>query len=134
MDAELANQIAQYVQECERTIRNLENEITNMQEKIAQHVIKEQLARVEQRKLKRNDTYTRQTVCEALGCSDFDESSALFHAALGFMKGSQLKNHGMRLIEENKAEQEDEPIQDKRCMKKGRKILLTLMVKQMCSN
>ena len=87
MDAELANQIAQYVQECERTIRNLENEITNMQEKIAQHVIKEQLARVEQRKLKRNDTYTRQTVCEALGCRDFDESSALFHAALGFMKG-----------------------------------------------
>ena len=41
MDAELANQIAQYVQECERTIRNLENEITNLKERIAQHVVKE---------------------------------------------------------------------------------------------
>ncbi len=107
MDAELANQIAQYVQECESTIRNLQNLKTNLEEKIAQHVLKEQLARVEQRKLKRNNTYTRQTVCEALGCSDFDESSALFHAALGFMKGSQLQNHGMKRIEENKAEQED---------------------------
>jgi hypothetical protein len=85
-----------------------------LEEKIAQHVLKEQLARVQQRKLKRNDTYTRQTVCEALGCSDFDESSALFHVALGFMKGSQLQNHGMKRIEENKAEQEDdEPVQDK---------------------
>ena len=131
MEAELANQIAQYVQECEITIRNLENKITNLKEQIAQHAVKEQLARVEQRKVKRNDTYTRQTVCEALGCSDFDESSALFHAALGFMKGSQLKNHGMRRIAENRAEQEDEPVQDKRCMKKGRKILLALMVKHM---
>ena len=88
MDAELVNDIAKYVQECECTIRNLRNEITLLQENIAQQLRKEQQTRVEKRKIKRNDTYTRQTVCEAFGCSQFDERSAVFHAALGFMKVS----------------------------------------------
>jgi hypothetical protein len=131
MDAELANDIAKYVQECECTIRNLRNEITLLQENIAQQLRKQQQTRVEQRKIKRNDTYTRQTVCEAFGCSKFDERSAVFHAALGFMKGSQLKNHS-RQNEENKGEQDDDPTgPEKRCMKKGRKILLAEMVAQM---
>ena len=78
MDVELANDIAKYVQECECTIRNLRNEITLLQENIAQQLRKEQQTRVEQRKIKRNDTYTRQTVCEAFGCSKFDDSTRIY--------------------------------------------------------
>ena len=70
-------------------------------------------------------------MCEAFGCSKFDERSAVFHAALGFMKGSQLKNHS-RQNEENKGEQDDDPTgPEKRCHKKGRKIFLAEMVAQM---
>ena len=68
---------------------HLDNVIRNYEER-------EQDEKAKQRKEKRHDTYTRQALVKAFGTTDIDESSALFHAALGFMKGSQLKDQECR--------------------------------------
>ena len=118
MNRELATEIGQYVQECLKDlqeeeqkckglrdevdrcviiIKNLQNVIRFHEEReedfqnvIRNHEEREEVERAKQRKEKRRDTYTRQALVIAFGTTDIDESSDLFHAALGFMKGSQL--------------------------------------------
>jgi len=90
--------------------------------------------RLEVRQRKRRDTYTKKTVCEAFGCYALHVDSPLYHAAVGFMKGSQQQNHTGKnergrssvawLVKEDK-----EP--ETRCMQKDRKNLLALMVNHM---
>ena len=144
MNRELATEIGQYVQEClkdlqeeEQKCRGLRDEvercgktIMNLQNVIRNYEEREQVEKAKQRKQKRRDTYTRQALVIAFGTTDIDESSDLFHAALGFMKGSQLKDQdGRGHLNDNEGDVLAEP--ERRCTDKGRKALLLQMVKHM---
>jgi hypothetical protein len=154
MNLELRNELTRYVKESERTIQageekckvltdevqtcrvvigNLQNEVRNLEAIILRQQAALDLRigneKVEKRKRKRNDTYSKKALAKALGCSKCCEDSPLFHAALGFMKGSQLKsqivgaNEDQMVVEGTK--------HDRRCNDKGRKSLLTQMVTYM---
>ena len=144
MNRELATEIGQYVQEClkdlqeeEQKCRGLRDEvercgktIMNLQNVIRNYEEREQVEKAKHRKEKRRDTYTRQALVIAFGTTDIDESSDLFHAALGFMKGSQLKDQdGRGHLNDNEGDVLAEP--ERRCTDKGRKALLLQMVKHM---
>ena len=109
MDRELATEIGEYVQECLKDLQEVEEKcrglsdevdrcgrtIMHLQNVIRNYEEREQDDKAKKRKEKRHDTYTRQALVKAFGTTDIDESSALFHAALGFMKGSQLKDQNV---------------------------------------
>ena len=93
------------------------------------HEVKEQ--RVKQRREKQRDSYTKETVLEAFGSYAVLVDSPLYHAAHGFMKGSQQqyhsgKNESSRFVAPWMAELDNEP--ETRCMAKERKRLLAEMV------
>ena len=93
------------------------------------HEVKEQ--RLKQRREKQRDYYTKKTVLEAFGSYALLADSPLYHAAYGFMKGSQQqyhrgKNVSSRFVASWMAELDNEP--ESRCMAKERKRLLAEMV------
>ena len=86
------------------------------------------------RQEKRRDTYTKRTVTEAFGSSAVEENAPLFQAALGFMKGCQLKNR--HCINERRKSVASRCVSldkspEKRCMEKDRKKILHDMMLRM---
>ncbi len=147
MDADLRNEIAEYVLESERAIelaeensnklkaeliacngriRNLEEMVLRQQQLLSPLEFQE---KVQLRKQKRNDAYTRKTLGAAFGSSDCCEESPLFQAALGFTKGSQMQNHTVG--ENDKLIEVGCTAAVKRCGKEMRKKLLQQMITYM---
>jgi len=116
-----------YILKLQNDIRKLEDENKQQQAMLDIRTAKDKVA---QRKCKRNDTYSKQALGKAFGCNECSEDSSLYHAALGFMKGSQLKNKGAEHGEDQMEEDATTQL-EKRCMEKGRKTLLAQMVTYM---
>jgi hypothetical protein len=154
MNDELRKDIARYVEESERTIREEEGKcrvlkeevqtfgatIRNLREEVQS--LKETLLRqqamlhewkvndkVQIRKTKRHDTYSKKLLVKAFGRSECCVDSPLYHAVLGFMKGSQLQNQSVRR-KDDWTEHEVTKL-ERRCMDKGRKTILAQMVTHM---
>jgi hypothetical protein len=88
------------------------------------------------RQAKRCDTYTKATVTQAFGGCAVSEDAPVFQAALGFMKGCQLKNRSStngtstRYFVGRRCSVVDKS-PEKRCMNKNRKKILHDMVRHM---
>ena len=74
---------------CKIQIEEQRKEIIELEEASARAA---QEKRLEVRRRKRRDTYTKQTVSKAFGSLDVSPDLPLMNAACGFMKGCQLKN------------------------------------------
>jgi hypothetical protein len=86
------------------------------------------------RQAKRRETYTKATVTQAFGGCAVAEDAPVFQAALGFMKGCQLKNrrstNGPRYYVGRRCSVVDKS-PEKRCMNKNRKKILHDMMRHM---
>jgi hypothetical protein len=98
------------------------------------HKHAEKMKRVQQRQVKRRDTYTKGTVSKAFGSYVVPPGTPLFQAAVGFMKGSQQQNHsGNNETSRYVATwmKDIDKTAEIRCMVKDRKNLLQQMVTHM---
>jgi hypothetical protein len=149
MDENLRSELAKYVIESERAIKfaadkekKLKEEVTackckirNLEDTIfrqqAMLIPLQRKDKVEIRKKKRNDTYTKKALGTAFGKNDCCDDSPLFQAALGFMKGSQVQKQRTERRQDEDEIDLDCTVAERRCGKEMRKKLLADMITYM---